>query len=278
VFGFGVFAADVQGGGQVAAQACFGAGEAVHRGEGGGQLACGLGVAEQDEAVAAPAGQVGIVQGEVGQVFPGGGVADFLGGAVQGGAAGGFLPGGGGHFGFGGAEPAADLVRDGLVGFVVGGADHGEGFGGTVQIQQDVGLLPGGEREQAGVVCFAGGGGGAFEVGPGVGQACHVDGLPSGQGGGVGQDGGELLAVPGAQGVAQAGLDVGDVGFELARDGGSAEAAVQEPDRVGFALQDADHAAVDAAGRGDLPEQVGVLAGPAPRGGDRWGAGRGLPG
>ena len=53
-----------------------------------------------------------------------------------------------------------------------------------------------------------------------------------------------------------------DVGFELACDGGGAEAAVQEPDVVGFALQDADDGAVDAAGGGDLPEQVGVLAGP----------------
>ena len=120
-----------------------------------------------------------------------------------------------GHLGFGRAEPAADLVRDGGVGLVVGGADHGECFGRAVQVEQDVGLLPGGEGEQAGVTCFAGGGGGALEVFPGAGQAAHVDGLPSGQGGGVGQDRGELLAVPGAQGVAQAGLDVADVGFEL---------------------------------------------------------------
>jgi hypothetical protein len=56
---------------------------------------------------------------------------------------------------------------------------------------------------------------------------------------------------------------VGDVGFELARDGGGAQAAVQEPDGVGLALQHADHAAVDATGGGDLPEQVGVLAGSA---------------
>jgi len=64
-----------------------------------------------------------------------------------------------------------------------------------VQIQQDVGLFPGGEGEQAGVTCFAGRGGGAFEVCPGAWQASQVDGLPSGQGGGVGQDRGELLAV-----------------------------------------------------------------------------------
>src|ERR1035441_2132864 len=80
-----------------------------------------------------------------------------------------------------------------------------------------------------------------------------------------------------AQGVAQAGLDVGDVGFEFACDGGGAEAAVQEPDGVGFALQDADHAAVDAAGGGDLPEQVGVLAGPYPRGAACRGGGE-MPG
>ena len=58
---------------------------------------------------------------------------------------------------------------------------------------------------------------------------------------------GELLAVAGAQGVAQAGLDVADVGFELGRDGGGAEAAVQQPDGVGLALQDADDDGVDVA-------------------------------
>ena len=83
---------------------------------------------------------------------------------------------------------------------VVGGADHGEGFGRAVQVQQHVRLLPRGEGEQAGVTCFAGGGGGALEVRPGAGQASHVDGLPSGQGGGVGQDRGELLAVARGEG------------------------------------------------------------------------------
>ena len=188
-------------------------------------------------------------------------MADLLGGAVEGVAAGRLLPRCCGHLCFGGAEPAADLVRDGGAGLLVGGPDHGQRFGRAVQVQQDVGLFPGGEGEQAGVSGFAGGGGGALEVGPGAGQAAHVDGLPSGQRGGVGQGPGELLAVPGAQGVPQAGLDVADVGFQLARDGGGAEAAVQEPDVVGLALQDADDGAVDAAGRGDLPEQLGVLAG-----------------
>ena len=48
LLGFVVLAADVQGGGQVAAQACLGAGEAVvHRGQGGGQVIGGLRVAEQ---------------------------------------------------------------------------------------------------------------------------------------------------------------------------------------------------------------------------------------
>ena len=205
-----LLAADVQGGGQVAAKACLGAGEAVvHGGECGVEVVGGLGVAEQDQAVAAPAGQVGLVEGEVREVLTCRAVADFPGGAVEGCAAGGFLSGGGGHFCFGCAEPAAELVRDGGAGFVVGGADHGECFGRAVQVQQDVALFPGGEGEQAGVACFAGGGGGALEVGPGAGQVSHVDGLPSGQGGGVGQDRGELLAVPRAQGVAQAVLDVG---------------------------------------------------------------------
>ena len=109
-------------------------------------------------------------------------------------------------------------------------------------------------------------------------QASHVDGLPSGQRRGVGQCPGELLAVARAQGVPQAGFDVADVGFQLARDGGRAEAAVQEPDVVGLALEDADDGAVDAAGRGDLPEQFGVLAG-AGRCGAAWlRAGRELAG
>src|ERR1035441_10179798 len=67
-----------------------------------------------------------------------------------------------------------------------------------------------------------------------------------------------------AQGVAQAGLDVGDVGFEFACDGGGAEAAVQEPDGVGFALQDADHAAQGGgkqAGGGELGFMAGDSAG-----------------
>ncbi len=63
-------------------------------------------------------------------------------------------------------------------------------------------------------------------------MACHPTG-------GVGQDPGELLPV-------------------------SRAAAAQEPDSVSLALQHAEHAAIDAAGCGDLPEQVGVLAGSAP--------------
>jgi hypothetical protein len=73
-----------------------------------------------------------------------------------------------------------------------------------VQVEQDVRLLPGGEGEQARVCGFAGGGDGALEVGPGAGQAVHVDGLPSGQRRGVREGPSELLAVPGAQRVAAA--------------------------------------------------------------------------
>ena len=83
--------------------------------------------------------------------------------------------------------------------------------------------------------------------------------------------GGELLAVPGAQGVAKVGLDLADVGVQLVRHGGGAEAAVQEPDVVGLALQDADDGGVDAAGRGDLPEQLDVLAGGSDRAARRRG-------
>ena len=63
---------------------------------------------------------------------------------------------------------------------VVGGPDHGQGLGRAVQVQQHVGLFPRGEGEQARVTGFAGSGGGTLEVGPGAGQAAHVDGLPSG--------------------------------------------------------------------------------------------------
>jgi hypothetical protein len=66
--------------------------------------------------------------------------------------------------------------------------------------------------------------------------------------------------VAGAQGVPQAGLDLADVGVQLARNRRGAQAAVQQSDVVGLALQDAHDGAVDAPGRGDLPEQFGVLA------------------
>jgi len=260
LLGFVLLAADVEGGGQVAAEACLGAGEAIIHGcERGVKVVGGLRVAEGDQAVAAPAGQVGLVERQIREVFPRRAVSDFLGGVVESFSADWFLSGCGGHLGFGGAEPAADLVWDGGVGLVVGGADHGERFGWAVQVQKYVGLLPRGECQQARVACFAGGGGGALEVGPGAGQAAHVDGLPSGQSRGVREGPGELLPIAGAKGVSQAGLDVADVSFQLARDSRGAEAAVQEPDVVGLALEHADAGAVDAAGRGDLPEQFGVL-------------------
>ena len=97
--GFVAFAADVQGGGQVAAQPGLGAGEAaVHRVKRGGQFSGDFGVTEVDEAVSAPSGQVGEVQGEVRQVLAAGAVADLPGRQVKRAAAGAFLPGGGGHF------------------------------------------------------------------------------------------------------------------------------------------------------------------------------------
>ena len=113
---------------------------------------------------------------------------------------------------------------------------------------------------------------------PGAGEAAHVDGLPSGQGRGVGQDGGELLAVARAQGIAQAGLDLADVGLQLGGDGGGAEAAVQQPDRVGLALQGTDHDGVDVARGGDLPQQVGLLSRPGARGSGWPGGGPDLAG
>src|SRR6185437_2179697 len=44
-----------------------------------------------------------------------------------------------------------------------------------------------------------------------------------------------------------------------------------EPDVVGLALQDAHEGGVDASGRGDLPEQPGVLAGGSDRAARRGG-------
>jgi hypothetical protein len=126
------------------------------------------------------------------------------------------------------------------------------------------------------VVCFAGGGGGGLEVPPGGGQAAHVDGLPSGQGGSIGQDGGEMLTPAGVQGVAQADGDVGDVGFELGRDGWRSEPAVQQADGVGFLLEDLDDRGVDVAGAGDLAQQLALLL-PA-LGGRRLVAGRAADG
>ena len=75
---------------------------------------------------------------------------------------------------------------------------------------------------------------------PGLREAAHVDGLPSGQRGGIGQDGGELLPVAGAQRVTQAGLGLADMGLQLGGDGGCTEAAIEQPDRFGFALQGGD--------------------------------------
>ena len=65
--------------------------------------------------------------------------------------------------------------------------------------------------------------------------------------------------LPGSQGVAQADGDVGDVGFELGRDGWRAEPAVQQADGVGFLLEDLDDRGVDVAGAGDLPQQLALL-------------------
>ena len=212
-----------------------------------------------DEAVAPPAGQVRAVERQVGQVFAAGAVVEFGAGLVERPVAVAVPADRGGHFAFGGAEPSAHLMGDGGAGLVVDGADFVQAFGGLAEVHEHVGLFPGGEREQAVVVGFAGGGGGGLEVPPGGGQAAHVDGLPSGQGGSVGQDGGEVLAPAGVQGVAQADGDVGDVGFELGRDGRRAEPAVQQPDGVGFLLEDLDDRGVDVAGAGDLPQQLALL-------------------
>src|ERR1039457_6790040 len=141
------FTGDMESGSQITAQACLSAGEAaVHACERGSEFGGGSGVAKVDEAVPAPAGQVSGVEGEVGQVLTAWPVADLRGGEVEGVAAGALLPGGGGHLGLGGAEPRADLVRDGGVSLVVGGPDHVEGLGGVTEVEQDIRLLPRCER------------------------------------------------------------------------------------------------------------------------------------
>jgi hypothetical protein len=60
--------------------------------------------------------------------------------------------------------------------------------------------------------------------------------------------------------VAQAGADVGDLGFEFGRDGGGAKPAVQEPDGVGFLLEYLDDRGIDVASTGDLAQQFALLA------------------
>jgi len=58
---------------------------------------------------------------------------------------------------------------------------------------------------------------------------------------------------------------VADVGFQLARDGRGAEGGGPGAGYCRLALQDPDDGAVDPAGRGDLPEQFGVLPGTGDR-------------
>lgn len=240
----------VQGDGEVAAQARLGAGErAVHSGECGGEVGDGGGVAELDEAVAAPAGQVGIVQREVGQLF-GGGLAELAGGQVERGMTVGVQVDGGGHLGFGGVEPAAELAGDTGGGLVTDGADLLQGLGGLAEVQQDIGLLPGSERQEGVVPGFAGGGGGGLEVVPCGGGLGGVDGLPSSQGGSVGQDQGEPLAAPGGKGVVEAVLELADVGGQLGGDGGGAEPAVELADVLRLVLEELGNGVVDVAGAG----------------------------
>src|ERR1022692_1286177 len=96
-------------------------------------------------------------------------------------------------------------------------------------------------------------------MGPGSWQAAHVDGLPSSERGGVGQDLGEMLAALRTEGMAQAGLDLRDVGFQLHRDSRGAEPAVKHADGVSLTLENLDNGCVHIAGAGDLPQQLGCL-------------------
>jgi hypothetical protein len=89
-----------------------------------GEFVGGFGVTDSNEAVAAPSGQVDGVEGEVGQVFTAGTVADFLGGVVEWVAAVvRLLACGGGHSPFRRVEPRFDLVRNTSARLGAGGAD-----------------------------------------------------------------------------------------------------------------------------------------------------------
>jgi hypothetical protein len=92
-------------------------------------------------------------------------------------------------------------------------------------------------------------------------QAAHVHGLPSGERerGGVGEDPGEVLAALRAEGVAQAGLELGDVSFDLRHDGRGSQPPVEQADGVRLALEYLDDDSVDEAGAGDLAQQLGGL-------------------
>ena len=61
-------------------------------------------------------------------------------------------------------------------------------------------------------------------------EVASVDGLPSGECGGVGEDQGEMLAAAGGERVVQAVLKLSDVGIELRGDSGGAEPAVKQAD------------------------------------------------
>ncbi len=193
----------------------------------------------------------------------GGRLVELAGGEVQGGVAVAMLADGGGHFGLGGVQPAAELARDAGARLVTGGADLFEGLGGLVEVEQVVGLFPGGEGEQGGVFGFASGGGGGLEAIPRGSELAGVDGLPSGEGGGVAQDQGKVLAAAGGEGVVQGVGELGDVGFEFGGDGGGAEPAVELADGLGLVPKYLDQRFVDVAGGGEAAHKVVGLAGVA---------------
>lgn len=114
--------------------------------------------------------------------------------------------------------------------------------------------------EDGGLVRLAGGGFGVFVVVPRIGQSAGVDGLPSGQGFGFGQDMGQAGANTGADGVAVGTLDVGDLSAHLVGDDGAAQAAIQQPEIVGVGGKDRHHREVDGGGFLDpLCQFLGLL-------------------
>ncbi|MER6174322.1 hypothetical protein [Streptosporangium sp. NPDC001681] len=100
----------------------------------------------------------------------------------------------------------------------------------------------------------------ALVVIPGVVERTCVDGLPSGQGYGLGEDVGELGAEAGSYRVPVCIFHLGDLGAHLVGDGDPAASAIQQAQVVGLGGEDHDRGGVDGGGGFDPGRQlVGLL-------------------